>query len=148
MPGKEYQARHHGQTDWHVRRDRRCRPSGPTLPFDNQLLDAQVETIVFRGDENKLTYPKSVESVSIDFSGNVPKQVCDFLHKRTIQSLIIEGGAHTLQHYINQGLWDEAYVFKGATLFKKGLKAPVLTAEPISRASCGTDILITYNQFD
>jgi diaminohydroxyphosphoribosylaminopyrimidine deaminase/5-amino-6-(5-phosphoribosylamino)uracil reductase len=62
----------------------------------------------------------------IDFSENVPNQICDVLYKYEIQSVIIEGGAHTLQSFIAADLWDEAHVFIGDVIFNNGLKAPKL----------------------
>lgn len=46
------------------------------------------------------------------------------LHKRKIQSVIVEGGLQTLQGFIDQGLWDEARVFKSTRAFGKGIPAP------------------------
>ncbi len=48
------------------------------------------------------------------------------LHKRKIQSLIVEGGSATLQAFIDKGLWDEARVFIGSNTFKEGISAPKL----------------------
>ena len=48
------------------------------------------------------------------------------LHKRKIQSLIVEGGANTIQSFIDAGLWDEARVFTASTCFGEGIKAPPL----------------------
>ena len=52
------------------------------------------------------------------------EQICDYLHKQSINSVIIEGGAKTLQTFIDENLWDEARIFKGNLLFKDGIKAP------------------------
>ena len=43
-----------------------------------------------------------------------------------LQSMIVEGGAYTLQHFIDEGLWDEAVVFTGDICFGEGVKAPIL----------------------
>jgi diaminohydroxyphosphoribosylaminopyrimidine deaminase / 5-amino-6-(5-phosphoribosylamino)uracil reductase len=43
-----------------------------------------------------------------------------------IQSLIVEGGAVTLQQFIDSSLWDEAHVYIGEKSFGKGIKAPKL----------------------
>lgn len=57
----------------------------------------------------------------------------DFLHRlmedlysRNIQSVIVEGGAFTLQSFIDAGLWNEARVFTAPRAFKKGIPAPQL----------------------
>ena len=46
------------------------------------------------------------------------------LYKQQIQSVIIEGGAYTLNQFIEQNIWDEAWVFKAENLFlNRGTKS-------------------------
>lgn len=80
----------------------------------------------------------------MDFSKNVPKQICEVLHKYEIQSVIIEGGAQTLQSFIDVNLWDEAFVFVGDTTFKAGLKAPKLKKTPSEIRKISDDVLKIY----
>ena len=52
-------------------------------------------------------------------------EIVEDLYHLGIQSVIIEGGAATLQSFIDQNLWDEIYKFVGEdTYFQKGLAAP------------------------
>jgi diaminohydroxyphosphoribosylaminopyrimidine deaminase/5-amino-6-(5-phosphoribosylamino)uracil reductase len=53
------------------------------------------------------------------------------LFQKKIQSLVVEGGATTLNLFITAGLWDEARVFVSDAEFQEGLKAPLLTGEPV-----------------
>jgi diaminohydroxyphosphoribosylaminopyrimidine deaminase/5-amino-6-(5-phosphoribosylamino)uracil reductase len=57
---------------------------------------------------------------------NLPSsiQISGFLYSSGIQSLLIEGGAEVLNHFISTGLWDEARIFTGTDYFKEGVKAP------------------------
>jgi diaminohydroxyphosphoribosylaminopyrimidine deaminase/5-amino-6-(5-phosphoribosylamino)uracil reductase len=48
------------------------------------------------------------------------------LHQRDIRSLIIEGGASTLNEFIKERLWDEARVFTAPVSFGSGIRAPQL----------------------
>jgi diaminohydroxyphosphoribosylaminopyrimidine deaminase/5-amino-6-(5-phosphoribosylamino)uracil reductase len=48
------------------------------------------------------------------------------LHRREIQSVMVEGGANLLGQFIDAGLWDEARIFRGYRNFGSGLKAPEL----------------------
>jgi diaminohydroxyphosphoribosylaminopyrimidine deaminase/5-amino-6-(5-phosphoribosylamino)uracil reductase len=79
---------------------------------------------------------------SKDFEGKVRKfrmkedtlssvQVAEFLYKHGIQSLLIEGGAEVLNHFIESNLWDEARIFTGEAEFKDGVKAPVIRGRTI-----------------
>lgn len=95
------------------------------LILDNSLtiFDKAVKTIVF----TESGFPSSMEMIvyeKIDFSKNIASQICDVLYKHNIQSLIVEGGSKTLQTFINEGLWDEAFVFSGQSTFGNGIKAP------------------------
>ena len=58
-----------------------------------------------------------------------------------IQSVIIEGGAHTLTSFINEGLWDEARVFTGETVLGRGIKAPCINGISGREHIIGTDRL-------
>jgi len=48
------------------------------------------------------------------------------LNKRSVQSLLVEGGASTLSSFIEAGLWDEARVFQASVCFGEGIRAPQL----------------------
>ena len=48
------------------------------------------------------------------------------LHARGIQSVLVEGGANVLQQFIDQNLWDEAYIEQGEMVIGEGVKAPQL----------------------
>ena len=47
-----------------------------------------------------------------------------FLHKKNIQSVLVEGGNKTLETFIKNNLWDEARVFKSKNKLYKGVLAP------------------------
>jgi hypothetical protein len=57
----------------------------------------------------------------------VPQYILFQLYLQDIQSVIIEGGAHTLKAFIDAGLWDEARIFTGASVLSDGIKAPVVS---------------------
>lgn len=46
------------------------------------------------------------------------------LHRRGVQSLLVEGGARTLQQFIDRGLWDEARVETAPVTLREGVTAP------------------------
>jgi diaminohydroxyphosphoribosylaminopyrimidine deaminase/5-amino-6-(5-phosphoribosylamino)uracil reductase len=64
------------------------------------------------------------------------------LYQLNINSVIVEGGARTLEHFINTGLWDEAKVFVNPNLnFENGIEAPMIKFENESHQSIGHDKL-------
>lgn len=64
-----------------------------------------------------------------------------------INSVLIEGGANTIAHFIQSDLWDEALIITGNNEFKKGLKAPVLSKTPVKSTSFGKDSLSYFRNF-
>ena len=77
-----------------------------------------------------------------DFVSNVIKD----LFKRNIQSVLVEGGATTLNLFIEQNLWDEARIFQSPRLFEKGIPAPTLHGRIHESTSIHSDTLkIVYN---
>ena len=63
-----------------------------------------------------------------------------------VQSLIIEGGAKTLELFINAGMWDEARIFTSDISWGKGIKAPSLDGIMGEEARIGEDTLRIYYQ--
>lgn len=58
---------------------------------------------------------------------NFPENLMAVLYRENIQSVLVEGGAKTLQSFFNEGLWDEAIVIVNPELkFHSGTKAPEL----------------------
>ncbi len=52
------------------------------------------------------------------------ENITNFLHKKNIQSVLVEGGNKTLKTFIENNIWDEARVFKSTNKLKKGVLAP------------------------
>ncbi len=67
------------------------------------------------------------------------------LYERKIQSLVVEGGATTLNLFIAAGLWDEARVFISDQEFQEGVKAPVITGEPVITDIKNDKLLVYQN---
>lgn len=86
----------------------------------------------------------TISENNIDFSKHLAQQICEVLFKKNINSVIIEGGAKTLQTFIDENLWDEARVFTGSIKFEKGIKAPKFSGQLISEKNIMTDYLKTY----
>lgn len=108
------------------------------------VFDGRVKTIIFTEVKNEGLAKENIFFERIDFSKNVPNQICEVLYKYEIQSLIIEGGAKVLQSFIKANLWDEAYVYTGNVNFSKGIKAPELNKIPSEKHVISDDILHLY----
>ena len=97
------------------------------IPQDYHVLDGTQPTLVCTEINDDRKYQKGITYRLLDFGKNIPQQLCKIFFEEQIQSVIIEGGSQTLESFIESGLWDEARIFKGATTFGKGLKAPQIT---------------------
>jgi diaminohydroxyphosphoribosylaminopyrimidine deaminase/5-amino-6-(5-phosphoribosylamino)uracil reductase len=91
------------------------------------VLDNSSKTIIITEQEFPGTGNESHIYEQIDFSRDVAAQIGAILYRHNIISVIIEGGARTLETFINPGLWDEARIFTGKSLLKNGLSAPVIS---------------------
>jgi diaminohydroxyphosphoribosylaminopyrimidine deaminase/5-amino-6-(5-phosphoribosylamino)uracil reductase len=104
------------------------------LPSQLKIFNRKIRTIVFNslkeGEENGLLYYRLSKEAS------VVRQMMDALYRLNIQSVLIEGGAKTLQSFIEEGYWDEARTVTNQQLTlsddknaDQGLKAPLLANE-------------------
>jgi diaminohydroxyphosphoribosylaminopyrimidine deaminase/5-amino-6-(5-phosphoribosylamino)uracil reductase len=115
-----------------------------SLPNNCHVKDGTVQTLIYNYEENtefeNLTYIVIVKRN--DFINAV---LFDLMH-RGLGSILIEGGAQTLQSFINSGLWDEARVFTSQSEFEKGIPAPKLKIPAISSTASGGDILEIFKK--
>ena len=117
------------------------------IPKDSHVLDQHVKTILF--SEFRIGVEKeNAIFETIDFKKNRAEEVLQSLYKQQIQSVIIEGGRQTLQTFIDADLWDEARIFVGTTLFKTGIRAPVLVQKQFEKQRIGTDELLIHRNHD
>lgn len=110
---------------------------------DFSFFDNEIETIVFIDRKTRVIDKKNVYE-RIDFSKNVIEHILNVLYKKEIQSIIVEGGAVTLQSFMDKNLWDEARVFIGNSIFEKGMKAPIFKGVKRMELQIAKDKLIMY----
>lgn len=79
---------------------------------------------------------------------NFINHLLEDLVKRKIQSVLVEGGATTLQLFMDAELWDEARVFISDKGFGKGIAAPRFHGNLIGQESVFNDTLRLYNPID
>jgi diaminohydroxyphosphoribosylaminopyrimidine deaminase/5-amino-6-(5-phosphoribosylamino)uracil reductase len=75
------------------------------------------------------------------------KDILKDLYRRKIQSVVVEGGAKTLDLFISASLWDEARVFSSKIKFGEGLKAPNMNSRPVHAERIGDDELYYFQNF-
>lgn len=114
------------------------------IPPDSHLFDTSVKTVFLTENSSEKRGLENIIFEEVDFSGDIPRQVCEILHRQDIQSLIIEGGRQTLQTFLDANLWDEARIFTGKVNFGDGIKAPEASGSFISQTDVTGDQLKIY----
>ena len=93
------------------------------LDIKSNVFDDQADTIVFNNIKSatidKTTYLKA------DFN-NLNEDILNQLYNRNILSLIVEGGAITINSFIATNLYDEIRVFTADKFLKNGVNSPEL----------------------
>ena len=117
------------------------------LPEELAVFNSVTKTIVI-SESARVFKNENCNSTLIDFDGNLAEEICQSLFQHNIQSVIIEGGAQTLQTFIDASLWDEARIFKGATSFSKGIDAPKLSGTLVEKKNILKDELLIFNNND
>jgi len=108
------------------------------LSTDLNLFDSDAKTIIFNTLKTKEIDNNYFIKINVN---NLIKSILQELHKQNIQSIIIEGGATTLQSFIDAELWDEAKIFTTNKILTKGVKSPTIKGEIISEDKIGGDKL-------
>ncbi|MEZ4858062.1 MAG: bifunctional diaminohydroxyphosphoribosylaminopyrimidine deaminase/5-amino-6-(5-phosphoribosylamino)uracil reductase RibD [Flavobacteriaceae bacterium] len=121
------------------------------IPNTAAIYDQSIKTLILTESNNyKKNLPSKGEKhrcllfEKIDFSENIASQICELLYTHAIQSVIVEGGSKTLQTFIDENLWDEAFVFEGPMSFLEGTKAPLLKAKIFLETTLKSDRLLHY----
>lgn len=113
------------------------------LPAHLALWNSATPTIAFA----PITSPEkpTLRHVSVcDYDAARPllPQLCRTLYERQILSVLVEGGAATLQSFIEADLWDEIRVFSSPTSWPSGQRAPTLPhAACVVTTTSGPDTL-------
>jgi diaminohydroxyphosphoribosylaminopyrimidine deaminase/5-amino-6-(5-phosphoribosylamino)uracil reductase len=114
-----------------------------SLSKDLILFDNSQETYIFNIQETKIIGRTKYIAIE-EFDYLLPQYILYQLYLNDVQSLIIEGGAKTLQTFIDANLWDEARVFSNEKTLESGIKAPIFSGQLISSDNIDTDILQVY----
>jgi diaminohydroxyphosphoribosylaminopyrimidine deaminase / 5-amino-6-(5-phosphoribosylamino)uracil reductase len=108
----------------------------------SSMLNAQGTTIIFTG--NPGPEMPGVVQIKLDEKEEAGIQIVNYLFNRGIQSLLIEGGAMVIGHFISNGLWDEARIFKGEKYFERGVPAPLFSGVLSEKTIFSSSILEVY----
>ncbi len=108
-----------------------------SLPSSLALFDNQVATLVFNSSVDKQEGLTEWKRLAPDRP--VPRQILEHLFAKQQLSVLVEGGARTLQSFVDLGLWDEARVFQSKKSFGTGISAPHLAVAGHTTMPSGKD---------
>lgn len=106
------------------------------------VIGTDTKLVVFTNNSEK-DIPDTVKVILKDNVSSAA-QISGYLHTSGIQSLLIEGGAEIINHFVSTGLWDEARIFTGADYFRRGVKAPLINGTLFSKTNFSGSSLEIY----
>ena len=118
----------HGRQPLRVVLDRKLK-----VPSHHEVCSNHAPTWIVNDMQNATS--RNVELVKMDFDASFLTCLMDRLYDSQIVSLIVEGGAQTLNQFIVAGMWDEARVLTGTADFPTGISAPILPSSTLLWAS-------------
>ena len=97
--------------------------------------------------------PRWTYSAAVDFSGvpsdeNLLRYICSELYRRGITSLMVEGGATLINHFIDERLWDEVRIERTPLILGQGVKAPAIPDGIFSQTPIAHSTITTIHRAD
>ena len=94
-----------------------------SLSLDNNynIFDDNAETLVFNNIKSDIV--SNTIYIKTDFN-NLIEEILNELYKRNILSLIVEGGAITINSFIENNLYDEIRLFTTEKVLENGILSP------------------------
>lgn len=112
------------------------------IPMHFQIFSDGLPTCVFT--DHRESYPATVKVYP--WYDSLPEMM-DLLLSEGMGSILVEGGAQTLQSFIDQKLWDEIWVTESRLMLGSGVEAPVFKGQKIHEMEISEDVLSVYKPF-
>lgn len=122
-----------GRSPLRVVMDRECK-----TPAGSHVFDDTKPTLLFT---SRVRPGLLVEQYVLGLIDDPIDHVLTELHRRSVRSLLVEGGAELLGHFIERGLWDEARVISAPVQFLSGTPAPIIGKAPVRSLASGPDAI-------
>ena len=122
-----------GRSPLRVVIDRECK-----TPMSSHVYDGNTPTLLFT---SRVRRELPVEQFVLGLADDPIDHVLAELHRRSIRSVLVEGGAELLGHFMARGLWDEARVISAPVQFFSGTPAPRIGKMPVRSLASGPDVI-------
>lgn len=110
------------------------------VPQTSRIFGEEAMTIIY--NEIKEGLDGGNVYIRLRSGENFTTQILADLYRRTIMSVIIEGGAYTLHEFIKAGLWDEARIIMTSVPIPAGIPAPAIDGKIVKEEQLVNDTLI------
>lgn len=112
------------------------------LPSALKIFNSDAKTLIFNLVKNSTK--ENLVYIKLE-NENFTEELLQSLFEMNIQSIMIEGGAKTLQSFINAGLWDEARIITNEKLIiENGIAAPEMKNFILQKLERYFDNVISY----
>ena len=117
-----------------------------SLPTDLHLFDGTQSTWVYHApDIAPGAMRENVRYVAgVDSPGAALPDLLADLHGQRVQSVLVEGGAKTLNQFLDLNLWDEIRQFRSPASLGDGVRAPQVRGQLVDRKAVGDDELSVF----
>tara|TARA_B100000575_G_scaffold293861_1_gene306753 strand:+ start:1334 stop:2353 length:1020 start_codon:yes stop_codon:yes gene_type:complete len=105
-------------------------------PKNSKIFSRDSETIVLTKQNKRKTLSNN-QNINFESVFSILKS----LHDLKIQSVIVEGGTRTLNHFLENNIWDSVRVFKSAKKLGMGIKGPKIDFRELNQSKIGEDFL-------
>ena len=109
------------------------------VPPDFHIFGPGADTLVFCDADRMPKDRGPIRYRGLKAGVPVVEQVLEGLWEEQLLSVMVEGGAHTLQGFIEAGLWDEARILEGPAILGGGVRAPGIAGRMVAEHRLGSD---------
>lgn len=108
----------------------------------SRVFQTEGNTIIFSECAPSLLTKKiKAEIITLPFDEDFLPQLLAELAHRNVTSLLVEGGAQTIGHFLRHELWDEAWVFTSDRNLSKGIATPRIDGVLKESFQMGNDMI-------
>lgn len=95
------------------------------------VFNSDAATIIINRKKNELN--KNIRFYKVEDSDSIVTGIMNCLFGQQLNSVIIEGGAKTIQSFIDASLWDEAMIItSGGLKINEGIRSPMLNNHTVT----------------
>lgn len=114
------------------------------VPPHSRLFDNEAPTLIVNHKLEKDDQVNQNFFIKTEKENNL-ENLMKTLYQGDIQSVLVEGGANTLERFIHAGLWDETFIIKNPSLvLQSGTSAPSFQHRPSHTENLENNLIECY----